>query len=706
MSKKIWQLVTIMIIVAMLLSACGDDDEDPTTVPAEPTKAAAEPTTAAVAAPEAAGCPASTVADPMGLEGDYPYQFELVEFEGKADCELTFSENPGIADLNAELNGADASLPAVEERLPSEPLVIQPYTEIGTYGGRLRGISKSPESGTSDFLSTRHVNMFRFSDDLLTIVPEVATGWEFNADFTELTISLREGHKWSDGEPFTAADIEFWFNDIHLNTEYFESPSSVWVYGGEPMLVEAVDESTIKFSFAAPAPNFVTFLATTYRQPWQPKHFLSQFHSKYNPDANANAQANGFDDWIGQFKLYYHDWKDTYHPFDGPSGTAFVVPTLESHVLVEETPEFRRYVTNPYFFMVDTAGNQLPYYDEGYEIYSEDLEVQILKLINGEIDYRNQTLELANYTELKKNEANGYRVFLPPAVGETVFFAFNMTHLDPEMAKIYSDVRFRQAMSLAMNREEIKEIVYLGQGEPAQELPVDPSTCDFVSDEVLYQFTEYDPDRANELLDEMGLTERDGDGFRLRFDGSRFVILLQFAPQGGPVQTHELVKQYWEAVGVRVQAKEVSSDLYRSTSSANQHDLATWRGASGATAINDVVMFPPFGDYLQIRTGVQWAEWVDSDGASGIEPPEDIKKLWDLAAEWKTYPLGTADNSRVGAEIVQIHADNLLSIGVIGNVPSPVYLNDRVGNGIEFTVKSYNYYWAYPFRPTQWFIKE
>ncbi len=706
--KGLW-LITLMLLLALMLSACGP------TAPAEEAAPAAEEAAPAEeeAAPaeeeapaEEVGCPASTVADMMGLEGEYPYQFELAEFEEKADCVLTYSENPDIAAMNAELNGADAGLPPVEERLPSEPLVIQPYIEIGTYGGRLRGISKSPESGTSDFLSTRHVNLFRFSDDLLTIVPEVAKGWEFNDDYTKLTVFLREGHKWSDGEPFTAADIEFWFNDIHLNTEYFESPSSVWVYGGEPIVVEAIDETTVTFSFNAPAPNFVTFLATTYRQPFQPKHFLSQFHPDYNPEANANAQANGFDNWKGQFKLYYHDWKDTYHPFDGPEGTQFVVPHLESHILVEETPEFRRYVTNPYFFMVDTAGNQLPYYNESYEIYSEDLEVQILKLINGEIDYRNQTLELANFTELKQNEANGYRVFLPPAVGETVFFAFNITHLDPEMAKIYGDVRFRQAMSLAMNREEIKEIVYLGQGDPQQELPVDASTVDFINDEAKYQFTQYDPAAANALLDDMGLTERDSDGFRLRFDGKPFVILLQFAPQGGPVETHELVKAYWEAVGVRVLAKEVSSDFYRSTSSANEHDLATWRGASGATAINDVVMFPPFGDYLQIRTGVQWSEWVLSDGAEGIEPPEDIKKLWDLAAEWKTYPLGSEDNSRVGAEIVKIHADNLLSIGVIGDVPSPVYLNNRVGNGIEFTIKSYNYYWAYPFRPTQWFIKE
>ncbi|MCJ7700623.1 MAG: ABC transporter substrate-binding protein [Anaerolineales bacterium] len=471
--------------------------------------------------------------------------------------------------------------------------------------------------------------------------------------------------------------------------------------------MEAIDATTVKFSFAAPAPNFLMFLATTFIQPFQPMHFLSQFHPDYNPDANANAQANGFDDWTGQFKLYFHDWKDSYHPFDGPEGTQFAVPTLEANVLVEETPEMRRYVTNPYFFIVDTAGNQLPYYNEGYEIYSEDMDVTVLKLINGELDYRNQTLELERYPELKQNEANGnYRMFLPPGVGETVYYVFNITHNDPEMAKIFGDLRFRQAMSLAMNREEIKELVYLGQGEPQQEMPVDPATANFISDEALYQFTDYDPDAANALLDDMGLTERDANGFRLRFDGQPFIVLLQYAPQAGPVQTHELVKGYWEAVGVQIQLKEVSSDFYRTESSQGRHDIATWMGDPSATSTNIVHMVPPFGDFLSTRTGLAWAEWYDTGGASGIEPPADILSLWDLTAEWKTYPLGSEENSRVGAEIVKVFADNLISIGVIGSVPSPVYLNNRVGNGIEFTVKSYSHYWAYPFRPTQWFINE
>jgi peptide/nickel transport system substrate-binding protein len=186
--KGLW-LITLVLLLALMLGACG---------PTEPAEEAAPVEEAAPAEEEAApaeedGCPVSTVADMMGLEGEYPYQFELAEFEEKADCVLTYSENPDIAALNAELNGADAALPPVEERLPSEPLVLQPYTEIGTYGGRFRGISKSPESGTSDVMSTRHVNLVRMSEDLLTIVPSVAKGWEYNADFTELTFYLREG---------------------------------------------------------------------------------------------------------------------------------------------------------------------------------------------------------------------------------------------------------------------------------------------------------------------------------------------------------------------------------------------------------------------------------------------------------------------------------------------------------------------------------
>jgi peptide/nickel transport system substrate-binding protein len=314
---------------------------------------------------------------------------------------------------------------------------------------------------------------------------------------------------------------------------------------------------------------------------------------------------------------------------------------------------------------------------------------------------------LPSYPDLKKNEAKGgYRVFLTPTVGEIVYYMFNITDQDPEMAKIFSDIRFRKAMSLALDRKKIQEIVYLGQGEIQQALPVDPTTVNFVPEEALTQYTQYDPAAANALLDEMGLTKRGNDGFRLRFDGKPFVVLLQYAPQGGPTAVHEMAAQYWEAVGVRVELKEVTTELYRTVTGQNNHDIATWRNFGAAVAINTQMMIPPFGSTLDIRTGVQWALWVETSGAQGIEPPSDVKKLYDLSEEWKTYPLGSADNSRIGAEIIKIFSDNFFEMGVVGNVPQPVYISNRIGNFKEFKFKSGDYQWAYPFRPFQWFIKK
>ncbi len=656
-----------------------------------------------------AACPASTIADPAGTSmGKHPHQYELAEFEKLSGCKLSFSENPDIGKLNKELNG-DKPLPAVAERLPAEPLIFLPYEKIGKYGGRLRGISKSPESGTSDVLSTRHVNLFRFHENLKTIVPCVAKEWKYNDDFTELVVYLRKGHKWSDGAPFTAEDIAFWYNDIKLNKEYYKHVESLWIFGGKPMQVAAVDETTVKFTFAEPAPNFVIYLAIAYQQPFQPMHVLSRFQPKYNPEANKEAKKLGFKSWVERFKLYYHDWKDSYHPLSGPKGSRINIPTLESHVLTVETPEFRRLVANPYFFMVDTAGNQLPYINEHYEIFSEDIDVTLLKMMNGEIDYKQQNLELEHYPGLKQKESKKpYRVLLRPAISKDMFYTFNITHEDPEMRKIYGDLRFRQAMSLAMNRNEIREIVYLGKGKPKQVLPADPTTVDFVDPKYITQFIDYNPKQANALLDEMGLIKRDADGFRLRFDGKPLIIFLQYAPQGGSSQVHELMKKYWDDVGVRTNIKEVTSDVYRQQCGANKHDIAAWQNDYSCAvklAGDTSIMFPPFGTPINKRTGQLWDDWVRSNGARGIEPPEDIKRLYDLAIKFKAYPLGSVESNRIGAEVVKIHAENLISIGIIGDTPAPVFVHNRVGNFGGFSRVGYPYYWSYPFRPHQWYLK-
>lgn len=659
----------------------------------------------------AAECPAVTVADDKGIAGTWPQQFEKAEFEQKAGCTLAYRENPRIAELNARIAGNPATLPPVAQRLPEEPLVVAPYEAIGTYGGTLVGLSKATEAGTSDLLSVRHVNLFRYADDLKTVVPNVAKAWSWNDDYTELTIELRKGHRWSDGEPFTAEDIRFWYEDLILNEEIYPETPSRWLFAGEPMKVEVVSPTVVRMIFPVPMPNIVNRFAVDYGQPFQPKHFFEQMHIKYNPKANELAKERGFENWAAMVNNYYgsSDWKDVPSPLLKGTDTR-VVPTLESHILVEETATGRHLVANPFFHMVDTAGNQLPYIDEIDEQYVPDKEVQNLKLLNGEVTYKTQAVFLEDYPLLKDNEdKGGYKVDLAPALGENVFYSFNVTHKDPVLREIFGDVRFREAMSVAIDRQEINELVYFGQGEPMQAVPAEPLTVTFVSQDQLAYAIDYDPDRANALLDEMGLADSDGDGVRERPDGKPLVVRIVYSNQGAPVRMHELIRDYWGAVGVRVDLKEVTSDEYRASANNNDLDLTVWKndGISAPAISQDPThLIPPFGDYFNPGTGFEWAAWKQSGGTEGIEPPEDVKRLYELAEKFLQVPLGSEESNRIGHEIVEIHVKNLWKIGTVGNVPAPVYHRNDLGNFHKYTARTYDYYWSYPYRPNQWYLSQ
>lgn len=663
-----------------------------------------------------AACPVATVADMKGLESAYPQQFELQAFEKAADCELAFAENPKIKEFNSQILG-NAELPPLAERLPKEPLVVAPYEKVGSYGGVLAGLSKGTESGTSDLLSVRHVNFARYADDLQTVVPNVAKAWQWNDDYTELTITLREGHKWSDGEPFTAEDVVFWHNDLLFNKDVYEKPPERWLFAGKPAKVEALDELNVKFTFPVPTPGILNRFAVDYGQPFQPKHFLSQFMPQYNEQAEELAAEYGFERAAEALGFYYggSDWKDVPTPLLKDSDKAKqmgrgTAPTLESHIVIEDSSEGRKLVANPYFHMVDTAGNQLPYIPEIRETYVGDKEVQNLKIMNGEVVWKQQAIFLEDFPLLKENEAKGnYTVQYAPTFGENVFYSFNRTHKDEVLRDIFNDVRFSQAMSLAMNRDEINEVVYLGQGKPMQGVPAEPKTVDFVTDEQLNKDIAYDPEKAKQLLDEVGLKDSDGDGVRERPDGKPLVIRLVYSSQGTPVKIQELMRDYWTQVGVQVDLKEVTSDEYRASANNNDLDLTTWKyDANTAPTISQdtTTLVPPFGDFFNPGTGFAWATWKKTDGAEGIEPPEDIKKLWDLSEQFIQVELGSEESNRLGAEITNIHVDNLLKIGTVGDIVAPFMYRNDLQNVKPLKAKTYDFYWAYPYRPQQWFLEQ
>ena len=468
----------------------------------------------------AADCPPITVADMMGVPaGQHPQEYELAEFEELAGCTLTFQENPAIADLNAQIAG-NPELPPLAERLPEEPLVTVPYEQIGRYGGTLDVLSNATEAGTSDFLSVRHVNLVRYSDDLSTIVPNVAKGWEWNDDYTELTFHLRKGHKWSDGAPFTAEDVKFWYDDLALDPNVIPKAKDYVLVAGERMQVEVIDPQTVKFVLPAPKPGLLAHFATSYAQGFQPKHFLGQFHPKHNADADALAQSIGFENGYAVIAAYYgnSDWTDTPSPLlSNPDKVAnmpkAVVPTLESHIYTKDTTEGRHLVANPYFHVVDTAGNQLPYVSEQDELYINENEVRLLKLVNAEVDYKSQSLQLPGAPMLMDGQEKGnYTIDLRPTIAMHCV-SVNVTSEDPEKRKVFGDLRFRQAMSVAINRDEINEVVFFGLGTPKQYVGFSP-VPDFVDEKWVSHYTQYDPELAASLLDEVGVVDQDGDGFR------------------------------------------------------------------------------------------------------------------------------------------------------------------------------------------------
>jgi peptide/nickel transport system substrate-binding protein len=487
-----------------------------------------------------------------------------------------------------------------------------------------------------------------------------------------------------------------------LNTDLYENVPSFWVYGGEPMQVEVVDDVTVNFNFAAPAPAFTTLIATTYTHLWAPKHYLMDKHIKYNPQADEEAKAEGFEGWAQRFvPMFFSDWEDANHIYG--------LPKLEAWIKVEETPEHQLFFANPYYYKVDTAGKQLPYFDYIEETYVADAELIDLKVINGELELKAQSLNLESLPLYQQNQDNGnYDIQMAQGASNGRIYAFNCTHQDPALAEIFSNPEFSRAMSLALNREEMNQALCFGLCEPTSYVPVHRSVS-FADPEWFTRDIEYDPEQANAILDELGLA-RGPDGFRTRPDGEPIVINLQYSTQFGSATLHELAKEYWEDVGIRVELREIDTTAYRAMTSANEHDIAiTYTGLVLEAPLysNPLGFVPPFGDAaLENICGNPWVEWHESGGTAGIEPPDDIKHLWDLTERWKSSLPGSEEYMSLGRQIVEIQLAHNIMIGTVTTTPAVTIVSRALGNVPQYSINAFEYYRTYPYRTDQWYFDE
>ncbi len=583
---------------------------------------------------------------------------------------VSFSEAPSLSELVKE-----GKLPPVEKRLPDEPLVYE-VPQIGKYGGELRSACIGPNA-YSDIEDMREFYLFRTDPFCTKIYPEIARKYEFSEDMKTLTIYLREGMKWSDGEPFTVDDILFWWEDEVLNDELYPVKPTIWMPGGELAEFEKIDDYTLQIHFAVPYRpilGYIAYFGTLQSIFFDPAHYLKKWHIKYNPDANELAKEEGFDYWYQAF---------AFHRDRGPAQQDTKLPLLEPWILEKRSLIQRIYKRNPYFCGVDQAGNQLPYADRLVVDIIENEEVATMKLLGGELTHGGYAIgmKMENYTLYKENEKNGnYHVELwdtpLPAV---VAFAFNLDHPDPVLREIFRDVRFRRAMSLAINRDEINEFAYLGTGTPMQ-ATVHPS-CSYYKEEWATAYANYDPEQANKLLDEMGL-ERGPDGFRLRPDGKPLAITLQYVMGAGMPGVNtvcELAKNYWEKVGVKVACTEVERSFYHTRAHAGQLDVGIWmveRTLELRCYVPDLTQWNP---QASMGYAVPSKIWHDTGGESGEEPCEAVKAFFDAFDRW--YLAVTDEEYKKRAEEVwDLQAQNLYLIGTVGFTKVPVALSNSLRN--------------------------
>lgn len=574
-----------------------------------------------------------------------------------------YKEAPILADLVKA-----GKLPPVAQRLPENPLVVETYESIGQYGG----VWRRGFLGPSDFNNYNRIvydALVRFSPDGTKIEPKLALKVEPSKDYTGWTVTLRKGAKWSDGSPFTADDIMFWYSDVLLNKDLTPAlPTWMKNRDGSPVTVEKVDDITVRWVYKDPNTTFLMELANKDSGDRQfaaflPSKYLKQFHAKYADRAQLEKMTADakFKTWVELFAAKAHPPENP----DRPTMAAWAPVTRAS----DQVFILRR---NPYYVGVDKAGNQLPYIDYVQFKFFADAQALNLAAIAGQLDQQERHINLLNYPVLKEHEKDGkYRVILWPAFGGAdADVTFNQTYTkDADLGRLFGNKDFRIAMSYAINRNEIKESAFLGLGEARQPVAA-PWHPYYPGDAYAKKYTEFRPDEANRMLDGLGLNRKDADGIRL-FPGTnkRVTVELSVVPVFGPwPDIAQLIAKNWERVGIKTVVQIRERSLHFQLRQSNDLQAEIWNQDTSGFPFTGVPKYDPrVLLYGTITTGPLWKLWYDTGGKEGVEPPAEIKRIAELIDRGKSA--SPQQQVRIAQEIFKIWVDNLFEIGTVGLTP-------------------------------------
>jgi len=526
-------------------------------------------------------------------------------------------------------------LPPVKERLPENPLVMIPWEDVGSYGGKLR----YTEFTTRFCHYLRHMNKTPLLEPVAERgacspfcwpanrpEPGIIESWEVNEDATVFTFAIRRGLKWSDGVPVTTEDVDFYFNAVTFNKEVIPALPQHWRWGGKPVKLEVLGPRTFRLEFAA---SYGAFLERMTNMNWSrmmlPRHYLKRFHRDFVPadELNAIMEEYGYkpEEW-GRFFLSIGGdglYAAAYVPERMPRDHAY--PSLYPWIHVRQ-PNPGDYVMerNPYYYKIDPEGRQLPYIDRLFRSFVSNIQIQNLKIMSSETDLQFQFIRLSDFPMFKRSELRGgLRALLLPAWQDhMLIYPINLHTADTEVRRVLGDVRFRRALSLALNREEIREILFLGKGTPSQLAPMPGSPWHVP--EFNRVCADYDPEAAGRLLDELGMRWDAQHEYRLAPDGKPFTLridLYDVSPTSAPGA--ELAREYWGDIGIRTRVEQMDSGRFWNMQGANEIQVTVWWGDGSHPAAHSFI-----SGFLMTRL---WDLWDKSDGLSGEAPPPWAREL-------------------------------------------------------------------------------
>lgn len=571
---------------------------------------------------------------------------------------------------------AKGELPSVEERLPDSPKVIKVREKIGKYGGTLN-LSKGNEMRALlvEYALESYPNPV-FDEKL--VEGNIIRSWKVLDEGRKFRFTLREGLKWSDGYPVTTEDVRFTFEDIYSNKNVQQIYPSWLMNSGKRANLNIVDDYTFEISFVNPYGLFLLQLQSiargSYHMLINPSHYLKQFHASYATEEELEPflekEKLTQDRWG---ELFTRKWQST--PWNQRKDVGY--PVLDPFVVVEKPSDnvviFER---NPYYHKVDEEGNQLPYIDRVRYEEINNQEMMNMKIMSGELDFTINTA-LGDLALYKENEDNGnYNTLLVPikSINTNACYFPNLTLEDEVWREVMRNPKFRHALSLAIDRDEINELVYYGFGNPTQ--ASDAPGSPFVEPWYRDSYVEYNPEKANEILDSIGLDKRDNDGWRIGPDGNAFTINIEFFEVNeNLVPATELVVSYWQAIGIKTNMKVIDGGLWYQRQGANTTTMSVWHEDASRPGAPFFFYVP----YENINWGPDWRAWFNSEGTEGEEPPLEVKKLFKLYEDFLAT-ISNEERIELGKEILKSQAENLWVIGTVNNIPIPVIVKKNLKN--------------------------